>query len=176
MGRTCSSRRVLGLGLESMGGRPLLQPKLGFTPHIGRVDSAFLKKRNLRSSGLPGLVKGVRRRRNRRKLTRAKQDPGRPAGRAVSFPVMGAFWLRASPLPGRNGRLPAASRFRGLSGLQSSSSRLRPELCAALQIGGAAFKSKFLFQSLPRLVCRRGGALASTGAGEGFSSQSLTVK
>ena len=176
MGRSRSSRRVLGLGLESMGGRPLLQPKLGFTPHIGRVDSAFLKKRNLRSSGLPGLVKGVRRRRNRRKLTRAKQDPGRPAGRAVSFPVMGAFWLRASPQPGCSGGLPAAGRFRGLSRLQSSSSRLRPEIFPARQIGGASFKSKFLFQSLPRLVCRRGVVLASTGAGEGFPAQSPTLK
>ena len=42
-----------------MGGRPLLQPKLGFTPYIGRIDSAFLKKRNLSSSGLFGLTKGV---------------------------------------------------------------------------------------------------------------------
>lgn len=176
MGRTCSSRRVLELGRESMGGRPLLRPRLGFTPHIGRIDSAFLEKRNLRFSGLPGLAKGVRRRRNRRKLARARLDPGRPAGRAVSFPVMGAFWLRASPQPGCGGGLPAARRCRGLSRIQSLSSRLRPELFAARQIGGASFKSKFLFQSLPRLVDRRGGALASTGAGAGFPSQSLTVK
>ena len=176
MGRTCSSRSVLELGLESMDGRPLLQPKLGFIPPIGPIDSAFLKKRSVLSSGWPGLVKGVRRRRNRRKLARARQDPGQPAGRAVSFPVMGVFWLRASPRSGRNGGVPAARRFRGRSRLQSFSSRLRPELFAARQIGGASFKSKFLFQSLPRLVCRRGTDLGSTGARAGFSSQSLTVK
>lgn len=175
MGRTSSSRNVLELGLESMGGRPRLRPRLWFMPHIGRIDSAFLKKRILMSSGWPGLANGVRRRSNRRKLARARQDPGRPAGRAVSFPVMGAFRLHAPPQPGYSygyswDGLPATRRP------QSFASLLLPELFAARQIGGASFKSKFLFQSLPRLVCRRGGAFASNGAGEGFATQRLVAK
>ena len=170
MGRTRSSRRVLRLGLEWTGGRPLLQPRLGFTPHIGLIDSACLKKRILRSSGLLSRQRGWRRG-HRRKRTRALENP-RLTGRSCgAFPCIGRLW--ASRLP-RAGAYSVSSDRRCI---QSVPSRRWPEPAAAFQTGGAFFRSKFLFQSLPRLALRCLGWLCAFAgaAGIGFA-QAFTVK
>ena len=75
------------------------------------------------------------RRRDRRKLSLAiKKSPGLPAGRAESFPVMGELCLRATSCWLAVMRAPPHA---------ASPDVLRPDPCAACQIFGPFFKSKF---------------------------------
>ena len=89
--------------------------------------------------------------RDRRKLSSndERTPPAYRPARAEGFPVLGKLCLSATS------SAPFVERIVKSSAHQSAASFLRPELCAAFQIGGAFFKSKFLFQLLPALPALR---------------------
>jgi hypothetical protein len=94
--------------------------------------------------------KGVARKGSSQMLLNDEEIPGLPAGRAESFPYRANFAF--APLPPGSGWDDA---------VHHKASPVYPSACAACQTFGAFFKSKFLFQSLPRAPLRLSAGLAA---------------
>ena len=103
--------------------------------------------------------------RRKRSSNDERTPPAYRPARAEGFPVSGELCLSATSSD------LVVEPILGSSTYQSVSSFLCPEPCAAFHIGGALFRSKFLFQLLPGLSAARLGFLCLGFGWTGSSSK-----